>query len=93
MKSITRGVVVNATPLGMNDELIDFVDLSMVDKFLDVVVKDTPTARAARNSGIPAFTGETMALFQAERQFNLYTGQKAPLSAMIEALRHANQKP
>lgn len=86
-----RGVVVNATPLGMNDEMIDFLDLSKVDVYLDTVVKVTPMVKAAKSRGIVSIDGTVMALYQAAKQFELYTGKTAPIKQMMDAL-HESQK-
>lgn len=56
---------------------------------MDIVYKPlaTPLLEAARAQGARTVDGGRMLLFQAARQFELYTGQQAPLAAMDAALR------
>ena len=86
-----QGVVINCTPVGMQDEVISFIDLDAMTKFIDVIVKETPSVRLVKAAGKPAFTGQTMALHQAFAQFELYTGVKAPTEAMVRALNATSQ--
>lgn len=69
---------------------VDGADLSGAT-LLDVVYADwpTPIARAASRQGAAVVCGIEMLVHQAARQFELFTGAPAPLSAMQEAGRSA----
>jgi shikimate dehydrogenase len=56
---------------------------------MDIVYKplETELVRTARERGAVAIHGGRMLLYQAARQFELYTGEIAPLEAMDAALR------
>jgi shikimate dehydrogenase len=56
---------------------------------MDIVLKplETQLLAAARARGARVVHGGRMALHQAARQFELYTGRAAPLEAMDAALR------
>jgi len=58
---------------------------------MDIVYKplDTELLRHARRAGARTIDGSRMLLFQACRQFELYTGHEAPVAAMNEALGHS----
>ena len=58
---------------------------------LDVVYADwpTPLARAARERGATVVSGLEMLVHQAARQFQLFTGEPAPVAAMQAAGRAA----
>lgn len=88
-------VVINATSIGMrvSDEM---APVSPVPEealreglvVMDIVYKpiETELVRAARRRGATAIHGGRMLLHQAARQFELYTGSRAPLTAMERAL-------
>jgi shikimate dehydrogenase len=82
--------VVNATSLGMDGRTSplssatlrqDLVVMDIVYKPLDTVLLDE-----ARRAGATTVHGGRMLLHQAAEQFELYTGQPAPLAAMDAAL-------
>ena len=58
---------------------------------MDIVYKPirTELLMAAERRGARTIHGGRMLLHQAARQFELYTGQDAPLEAMDQALRSA----
>ncbi|WP_235529139.1 MULTISPECIES: shikimate dehydrogenase [unclassified Phycicoccus] len=58
---------------------------------LDVVYADwpTPLARAAEAAGADVVSGLEMLVHQAARQFELFTGQAAPVEVMLAAGREA----
>ena len=86
-------VVVNATSVGMRE--VDTKSPLPEDAIaagqvvLDIVYKpiETELVRAATRRGARVIHGGRMLLHQAARQFELYTGEAAPLSAMDAALR------
>jgi len=88
-------ILVNATPVGMADvdgrSPVPEAALRPGMVVMDIVHKPLETAlvAAARARGAKAVHGGRMLLHQAARQFELYTGQAAPLDAMDAALRAA----
>lgn len=84
-------LVVNATPIGTGSDESPVVpgvlraDLAV----LDLVYRPSPTrlVRDARACGARARGGAGMLLRQAAASFALWTGRRAPLEAMREALR------
>jgi shikimate dehydrogenase len=86
-------VVVNATTLGMGDvdpsSPVPAGALRRGQVVMDIVYKplETRLLQEARRAGARVIHGGRMLLHQAALQFELYTGQTAPLEAMDEALR------
>ena len=86
-------IVVDTTPLGMkgpfeNDSLFTAEQLDGVKFVYDLVTKpsDTPIIREAKKAGIPAIGGLEMLVAQGAMQFEIWTGQTAPLEIMKEAV-------
>ncbi len=90
-------VVVNATSIGMRTDPgaapaeppVPEAALRPDLVVMDIVYKpiETELVRAAARRGARAVHGGRMLLHQAARQFELYTGERAPLEAMDRALR------
>jgi shikimate dehydrogenase len=88
-------LLVNATPVGMagvDDSMPvpgDALHAELV--VMDIVYKpiETRVLAAARACDATAIHGGRMLLYQAARQFELYTARTAPLAAMDAALREA----
>jgi len=86
-------IVVNATSLGMGEigaeSPIPDEALGPALVVMDIVYKPIQTAlvHAATQRGARVQHGGRMLLHQAAAQFELYTGEKAPLGAMDAALR------
>ncbi len=89
--------VVQATPAGMRGDaaeavsLLDAEALAGVRVVLEMVYHppETPLTRLASSLGIAVISGLAMFTHQGARQWELWTGQKAPLSVMREALQEA----
>jgi 3-dehydroquinate dehydratase/shikimate dehydrogenase len=88
-------IVVNATSVGMNRESTDsIIDL---DKFprtklvYDIVTSAKPTAllRDAKAAGIETISGLEMLVAQAVLQFEIWTGDQAPVDVMQRAAEAA----
>jgi len=86
-------IVVNATCIGMSVPGLEGLPVPedvLGDGLvvMDIVYKpiETRFVRAARSRGATVIHGGRMLLHQAARQFELYTGQDAPLAAMDQAL-------
>jgi shikimate dehydrogenase len=87
-------VVVNATSLGMGEvgagSPVPEEAIAAGSVVMDIVYKpiDTALCLAAQRRGARVIHGGRMLLYQAARQFELYTGvSEAPLAAMDAALR------
>ena len=84
--------VVNATSMGMDHveakSLVPEAALHPELLVMDIVYEpiETELLRAARRKGATVVHGGRMLLHQAARQFELYTGNAAPLEAMETAL-------
>jgi len=88
-------ILINATPVGMPPE----TDRSVIPKDLlhdrltvfDIISnpKETRLLIEARERGCAVVYGYKMLLYQAVKQFELFTGLKAPLTAMEFALTQA----
>ena len=52
----------------------------------DMVTRETPLITRARTIGCPVILGKRMLLFQALKQFTLFTEQEAPKQEMEAAL-------
>lgn len=85
--------IVHATPLGMFPHVDDcfFEDRIPADVVFDMVYNplETLLIRRARQQGKTVIPGIQMFLEQAARQFELWTGERAPRSAMEKAAREA----
>ncbi len=83
-------IIINATPLGLKDTDPCPVDISMItgDKVVcDLIYRDTPLLRAARQKGCKTINGLGMLLYQGVLAFEIWTGQKAPVEIMRAALK------
>lgn len=86
-------LLVNATAYGRHkNEMVvnpDFLhkDISVYDLIYKPSV--TPIVKAARERDIPAVTGLGMLLYQGADAFELWTGRKAPVRVMKQALEKA----
>jgi len=86
-------VVVHATPLGMSPRVEEcyFPDRIPADVVLDMVYNplETLLLRRAREQGKAVIPGIQMFLEQAARQFEAWTGDRAPRAVMEKAAREA----
>jgi len=86
-------VIVNATSMGMREVSLESPvpeeAITAGQVVMDIVYKpiETELVRAAKRRGARVIHGGRMLLHQAARQFELYTGERAPLGAMDEALQ------
>jgi shikimate dehydrogenase len=88
-------VLVNASSAGMDtgsgpgESPLAGLSIDPRQVVMDIVYKpvETRLVEQARAAGARAIAGHRMLLHQAARQIELYTGQKAPLTAMEEALQ------
>jgi 3-dehydroquinate dehydratase / shikimate dehydrogenase len=87
-------VIVNATAVGMHgvkpQHILEAKEMNARLVF-DLVYNpvDTPFLRMARQKGIPAVTGVEMFVQQGARQFEIWTGKRAPEEEMLRVVVHA----
>lgn len=91
----TAEIIINTTSVGMAPE----IDNSLVDRSLlhkNMVVfdlvhypKETKLLKDAKTIGCKLVYGDRMLLWQAVEKFELFTGYKAPIEVMEEALCYA----
>lgn len=84
-------ILINATPVGMEPSDPPLFDYGMVPEKLlvcDLIYRppETPFLASARSRGCRILNGSGMLLYQGVRAFELWTGQKAPVSVMRHAL-------
>ncbi len=88
---LSADLLINATPIGMMPDdahtPLEALALNHFRAVIDVVPmpRTTRLVAAARALGLPTADGACLALAQAAKQFELYTGQAAPLDVMREA--------
>ena len=93
MKTVNGNLLINATPIGMapyaEEAVVDEPVLSRFEALLDVIVSVSPTPliKKAEKLGLATVPGYKMSLYQAARQFELYTEQEAPLDVMEQSLK------
>ena len=87
-------ILVNTTPLGTKGETVDQTiataeQLSGVKLVYDLVYNpaETRLLREAKIAGIPAINGLEMLIAQGAKQFEIWTGEAAPVAAMSEAVK------
>ncbi len=87
-------ILINSTPYGMRGKDIDppiTAEEMDCDLFFDLVYNpvETPLMRMAASKGIATIPGIEMFVAQGVRQFELWTGQPAPVDAMQHAVMDA----
>ena len=87
-------LIVNATPIGMDDHhlqasLLSAGELTNSKLVYDLVTTagETPLLKEAKKAGIPTVEGVEMLIAQAGRQFEIWTGRKAPIELMERTAR------
>tara|TARA_Y100000310_G_scaffold343246_1_gene449966 strand:+ start:1289 stop:2092 length:804 start_codon:yes stop_codon:yes gene_type:complete len=82
-------LLINATSVGFYDKEKSPIDLSSVDNYeciMDVVIGDTKLIRESTSKGKKVVLGKSMAVHQAAKQFEIYTGRKLPKSFLKKYL-------
>jgi len=89
-------LLVNASPVGMKEGDSSVIDKKLLHKDLyvyDVIYhRETKLIKDAKSLGLPVANGLGMLLYQGAEAFELWTGQKAPVEVMREALIEATSK-
>lgn len=84
----SAGIIINATPLGMEGITADFEDFSFLDEteaaVYDIVYKPSETTLTleSRKRGLRAFNGLGMLINQAIYAFSIFTGQEFDFGEM-----------
>ena len=86
-------LLINATPFGKNENemLVNPAFLHNNLSVFDLTYKpsETPIIKEARKMGLKAVNGSGMLLYQGAAAFELWTGRKAPIKTMRNALEQA----
>lgn len=90
-------LLVNATPVGMNDGDPSPIDAELLHRGLYIydLVYNRPTTKLVKDANfrkLHAVTGLGMLLYQGAIALEIWTGAKAPVSVMRKALREALKK-
>ena len=74
--AVRGATVINATPIGMQDEIIPEAILESAGGLFDLVYRlsETPSVRFARQAGLPTADGIDLLVAQAELSFEIWTG-------------------
>lgn len=86
-----NALVINTTPIGMRGDWFPTTALAGAVGFIDLpyASSPTPTSAWARSHGIPCVDGEEFLIRQAIASFEVWTGVRTDLSALLSALRNA----
>jgi shikimate dehydrogenase len=87
-------ILINTTPVGMkpsDSALFDYAMLPESVLVCDLIYRpsETPLLASARSRGCRVLNGTGMLLYQGAQAFELWTGEKAPVPVMREALAWA----
>ena len=85
---VDGAIVVNATPIGMEAEVLPDAMLANASGLVDFPYGElqTPAVGEIAGRGLPVADGRDMLLAQASASFELWTGVAAPIDAMRAAL-------
>ncbi len=91
---ISFDILINATTIGMNDDKRLPVDTDVIEKtdvVMDIVYSPLKTRllREAEAAGCRIVDGLAMLVYQGAAQFELWTGQRAPIEIMRQAALRA----
>jgi shikimate dehydrogenase len=81
-------LIVNTTSVGLKDEgrLFDYSLLEPRHVVIDLIYRDTPLIRAARERGCRYQNGFPMLVYQGAESFRIWTGCEPPLKVMKRSL-------
>jgi len=87
---VPGAIVVNATPIGMNGELLPPGMVEGASGLVDLAYgrADPPSTVLARAIGLPVVDGIEFLALQAFESFSWWTGLEAPLEVMLEAAKN-----
>jgi len=86
--------VVQGSSLGLKDSDPMPINPTLLEDvcFYDTIYKKTPLLRASGEAGLRTADGRTMLLHQGAGSLELWTGQKAPVEKMRQALYEAMEQ-
>ncbi|MEO6996301.1 MAG: shikimate dehydrogenase, partial [Lacunisphaera sp.] len=89
-----QSIVINATSLGLkleDDSPLDLAKISRPSHVFDMIYRPAQTAllRQAATLGIPNANGLSMLVHQGAASLEIWTGEKAPIATMDQAVRRA----
>jgi len=92
---IRGAVLVNATPLGMNGEVLPDAVVEEASGLLEMAYGpvETPAVRRARQAGLQVADGLDLLVAQAEESFRLWTGAFSAPGVMEAAARKNSRHP
>jgi shikimate dehydrogenase len=87
-------VVVQGSSLGLKDSDLMPINPALLKDvcFYDTIYKETPLLKAACQASLKTADGRTMLLHQGAKSLELWTGEKAPVEKMRQALYGAIEK-
>ncbi len=82
------GIIVNTTSVGLSDEgtIFDYSLIRQDQVVIDLIYRDTPLIKAARERGCSHQNGFPMLLHQGAESFRIWTGCEPPLKVMVRSL-------
>ena len=85
-------IIVNTTSVGLKENdppLFDYNRIQPHQVVYDVIYRETPLVRIARERGAKAANGLKMLLYQGVESFKIWTGKEPPVEEMWKALKEA----
>ncbi|MFN3946583.1 MAG: shikimate dehydrogenase [Aquificaceae bacterium] len=82
-------LLINTTSSGLREEdppLFDYGFLEAKHKVMDIIYKETPLVRAAKEKGCTLASGFDMLLYQGMESFRIWTGLEVPYEVVRDAL-------
>ncbi len=82
-------IIVNTTSVGLKDDdpwLFDYNLIQPKHTVVDIIYKETPLLKVAKDKGCKTQDGLPMLLYQGAKAFEIWTGKPAPVDIMREAL-------
>ena len=86
----TAEVIVNTTSVGLKAEDPPIFDYSLIREdqvVIDIIYKETPLIKSAREKGCKVQTGFPMLVYQGAESFKIWTGCEAPVKIMKLSLK------
>jgi shikimate dehydrogenase len=88
-------IIVNTTSVGLKEDDPPLFDYSLIKPsqvVYDVIYRETPLIKAARQKGAKAENGLKMLLYQGIESFKIWTGKTPPVEPLWKALKEAFER-
>jgi len=88
-------IIVNTTSVGLKEgdpPLFDYTKIEPRQVVYDVIYRETPLVRVAKQIGAKAENGLKMLLYQGVESFKIWTGKEPPVDKMWKALKEAFER-